>query len=1082
MSMLKEIKTSKSIKRILSIILVMLMVCSSFPLNVFAAGINLGDVENNVNIPISVSTHYGHELHTTTVNGETYPLFCIEYGKSSPNSSTLASQGVPSDANVLEAARWIFAGYYMEHGNDIDWLDMAYCQKKVWSVLGSNTSWSFSDSGYQEWCDNAQRNMNNLNVRPSFNGRNDIHIIAGNSITLTDTNGVLQEYPAFTQNSNGVKIIHDANSNSLTISVDKTCAVNSFVLTENVKKTITGDSNNCLLYNPASGGTQKLLYSAYYDPVGLDFAGTITPLGNIELTKQDVYGADVDGAEFGLYSDSACTNRITTATSSDGKIKFDYLVPNAYYVKEISAPEGYLLNDEVVKVTVTSNNTSTGSIENKEPTGKITLTKELDTEKTNGLYGDVKIEEAEYTLYAAEDITSKAGTHPFYHKDEVVGTGNIVANLDGNIGTITWDELPLGNYYVKETKNPTGTFLDETEYSVALNYINQNESIVVNDDTFSVDTIKSMKVKIFKAGSDGTAGQMPPVEGAEFTIKLYADYQNALSQGYTESEIWAKQNDNGDWVYYNNKGDMITVDSAKAEKANDIAPNYDVITTNSNGEAVSDYLPFGKYITKETYTPVDFESGNDITFSIVNDESEVAVEEQVKLLVVNNKPIEYPVKIVKKDADSDKTVTLSSATFKIRATEDIINATTGEVVYPEGEFISYKVGSSTYNEFMTNSDGYVVPAINNTYANSNDAKGTVTTPFKLPAGDYEVVEIKAPEGFLISTEAVPFTITSILDYDIDADGDTVVPVTIKNEQPKGEINIYKSFVEIPDVDTNLISQIDYTQIGFKLTAAEDIIDKADGSVVYKAGTDLGNYYLKSDGTQTIDNLWIGSYNLTEISTIQGAVLNDEVFNVKFEAKDDTTKVYTENLSISNSPTVIDISKTNITGSSEVVGAEISIIDSNGNVVDSWTSSEKVHRIIGLVVGQTYTLREDYAPDGYVVSNDVTFTVSNTAEFQKVTMVDKQVGLNKVDVDNNPVEGAVLVVTNTKTKQIVDKWTTTPETHFVSGLIEGQTYVVSEIETPGGVCFEESYNGSKKIFNHSYNRVCGARSTSYRFSR
>lgn len=1047
MSMLKEIKTSKSIKRILAIILVMLMVCSSFPLNAFAAGINLGDVENNVNIPISVSTHYGHELHTTTVNGETYPLFCIEYGKSSPNSSTLASQGVPSDANVLEAARWIFAGYYMEHGNDIDWLDMAYCQKKVWSVMGDNTSWSFSDSGYQEWCDNAQRNMNNLDIKPSFDAKNDFKLYAGDSITVTDSNGVLQDYPAFTQNSKGIKITHDANSNSLTISVDKTCNLTSFRLTEVVYKTITGDSNNCLLYNPASGGTQKLLYSAYYDPVTLTFSGTIIPLGNIELTKQDIYGADVDGAEFGLYSDSTCTNRIATATSSDGKIKFDYLVPNTYYVKEISAPEGYLLNDEVIKVTVTSNNTSTGSVENTEPTGKIVLTKELDTEKTNGFYGDVKIEEAEYTLYAAEDITSKAGTHLFYNKDDIVATGNITANSDGSVGTISWDELPLGNYYVKETKNPTGTFLDETEYPVSLNYINQNESIVVNDDTFSIDTIKSMKVKIFKAGSDGTAGQMPPVEGAEFTIKLYADYQNALSQGYTESEIWAKQNDNGDWVYYNNKGDMITVDSAKAEKANDIAPNYDVITTNLNGEAVSDYLPFGKYITKETYTPVDFESGNDITFSIVNDESEVAVEEQVKLLVVNNHPIEYPVKIVKKDADSDKTVTLSSATFKIKASENIYNTTTGEVIYPEGEFISYKVGSSIYNEFMTNSDGYVVPAINNTYANSNDAKGTVTTPFKLPAGNYEVVEIKAPEGFLISTEAVPFTITSILDYDIDADGDTVVPVTIKNEQPKGEIHIDKSFVEIPDVDTNLISQIDYTKIGFKLTVAEDIIDKADGSVVYKAGTDLGNYYLKSDGTLTIDNLWIGSYNLTEISTIQGAVLNDEVFNVKFEAKDDTTKVYTENLSISNSPTVIDISKTDITGSSEVVGAEISIIDSNGNVVDSWTSSEKVHRITGLVVGQTYTLREDYAPNGYVVSNDVTFTVSNTAEFQKVTMVDKQVGLNKVDVDNNPVEGAVLVVTNTKTKQIVDKWTTTSETHFVSGLIEGQTYVVSEIETP-----------------------------------
>lgn len=1049
MSKLKQFKQTKSIKRILSFILAMLIVCTCFPLSAFAADINLGDVDNNTNIPISVSVHYGHELHTTTVNGETYPLFCIEYGKSSPNSSTLASQGVPSDANVLEAARWIFAGYYMEHGNAIDWLDMAYCQKKVWSVMGSNTSWSFSDGGYNEWVANAEANMRNLNTYPSFNNRPIGTFLAGDSYTITDTNSVLQDYPEFTYEYNGVTVKHNNGSNSLTITIDKSCTLTSFQFPYNLyHKIITGDSNNCLLYNPASGGTQKLLYSAYYDPISLSFYGSITPLGNIELTKQDIWGADVNGAEFGLYSDSACKNRIATATSTDGVVKFEYLAPSTYYVKEISAPEGYLLNDDVITATVRSNETSNDTVKNEEPTGTITLTKELNTEKTNGLFGDVKIEEAEYTLYAAEDITSKAGTHTFYEADEVVATGNITANPDGTTGTITWDNLPLGSYYVKESKNPEGTFIDETQYPVSLEYVNQNESVVINDDTFSVDLIKSMKVKIFKAGSDGTAGQMPPVEGAEFTIKLYADYQNALSQGYTESEIWAHQSDNGSWIYYNNKGDMITVDGERAEQANELAPNYDVIKTNANGEAVSTYyLPYGKYITKETFTPVDFESGRDFSFSITQDESEVPVESQVKLLVVNNSPIEYPVKIVKKDADSDKTVTLSSATFKIKATEDIINTTTGDVVYPAGEYISYKVGSNTYSEFMTNSDGYVTPAINSTYASANDEKGTVTTPFKLPAGDYEIVEMKAPEGFLISTEAVPFTITSILDYDVDDDGDTVVTVTVKNEQPKGEINIEKSFVKVEDVDTNLVPDIDYTQIGFKLTAAEDIIDKADGSVVYKAGTDLGNYYLNSDGTLKIKDLWIGKYNLTEIATINGAVLNDDVYTATFEVKDDTTKVYTQNLAIDNTLTVTDISKTDITGSEEIVGAELTITDKDGNIIDSWTSTEKEHRITGLVVGQTYTLTENYAPDGYVVASDIQFTVQNTSDAQKVSMVDKQVGLNKVDIDNNPVEGALLVVTNTKTKQIVDQWTTTTETHFISGLIEGQTYVVSEIETP-----------------------------------
>ena len=424
--MVKLKSKNKMLKRILAFVLTALMLVTTIPMTAYAADINLGDVDNNTNIPISVSTHYGHKLHTTTVNGQTYPLFCIEYGKSSPNSSSLESQGVPSDSKILEAARWIFAGYYMEQGNSIDWLNMAYAQKKAWSVLGWETTWSFSTSGYNEWVANAEKNMRNLNTHPSFDGENVGEFLAGTTHTITDTNGVLKDYPAFSENNNGVSITHEANSNSITIEIDTNCTQTLYMLKGSYYKTITGDANNLLLYAPASGGTQRLLYSAYYDPIDLYFEASITPLGHIELTKQDIYGANVDGAEFGLYTDSNCSKRIATATSSNGLVKFNNLAPNTYYVKEISAPDGYLINDEVVTVTVTSGATSKNTIENTEPTGEIYLTKELGTDKTNGLYGDVLIEEAEYTLYAAEDITSKAGSKTFYTKDEVVSSNNII--------------------------------------------------------------------------------------------------------------------------------------------------------------------------------------------------------------------------------------------------------------------------------------------------------------------------------------------------------------------------------------------------------------------------------------------------------------------------------------------------------------------------------------------------------------------------------------------------------------------------------------------------------------------------------
>lgn len=1015
-------KTKKKniLKRMMSVILTVLMVLCSVPMTSFASGMNLGEQNNNAEIDISVSKHYGHELHTTTVNGQTYPLFCLEYGKKSPSVSILGSQGRPADATSLEAAEWIFAGYYMVHGNDIDWLDMAYAQKKTWEITGSNTNWTFSDAGYRAWCEQAERNMIRLDTRPSFDATNVGKFLAGTSKTIIDTNGVLCDYPEFTYSAtNDVTITHRAYSNKLTITVDKTCTETRFRLPDGIyPKSITGHNNDCLIYNAKTGGTQKLLYSAYYDPVSFAFNGDIVPLGKAEITKKDHWGASVNGAKFGLYTNAGCTTKVAEATSNGGKVVFEYLEPKEYFVKELSAPEGYLLDEKIVKVNVESNKTSTETIINDEPTGNITLTKELDTEKTNGKYGDVKIWEATYTLMAKTDIKSKAGTHTFYKAGEVISTKHIT-NKDGFTGTVTWEGLPLGNYTVYEEASPYGTFKDTNRYDVTLSYKDQTTPIIINNTTKSIDVLKSMKVNIYKTGTNGDAVVLDGVEGAEFTIKLKADYENALAQGYTYNEIWATKNDNGKWEV---NGKVVNVSDARVEQALKIAPNYDVITTDAEGNAVSTYLPFSWYICKETKTPKDFESCKDFSFEIKNDESEMSVEKQVKFIVPNNKPFEAPVKMIKVDADSGKLVTLTSTNFKIRATENIYDTSTGSVKYAKGEFVKVKVGNSWYDEFMTNSDGYVVPTIDNTYASTNDEKGTVTTPFKLPAGNYEICEIKTAKGFLVPDGNKPFVITNVLGNDTDADGDVIVPVRIKNEQPKANLIIKKDIELREGMNLSLIN-VDYTKVAFELTAAENIIDMADGSIVYEKGSTIDTYHLDKNGKLEINDLWIGDYTFKEVSTIDGAVLDDTVYSVKFEAIDNITKVYTETFDIVNYTTELDISKTDVTGEQEIEGAELTIVDKDNNIIDNWISTTESHKIEGLNVDETYTLIEKIASNGFVTANSIDFTVTNTAEVQKVIMKDKAVGIAKTDINGNFVKGAELQITNNKTKQIVDKWTT-----------------------------------------------------------
>ena len=121
------------------------------------------------------------------------------------------------------------------------------------------------------------------------------------------------------------------------------------------------------------------------------------------------------------------------------------------------------------------------------------------------------------------------------------------------------------------------------------------------------------------------------------------------------------------------------------------------------------------------------------------------------------------------------------------------------------------------------------------------------------------------------------------------------------------------------------------------------------------------------------------YTLTETKPADGYVTAESItFTVedsskaqKIEMKDDVTKV--------------QISKTDISGK-ELPGAKLTILDKDGKVVESWTSEEKAHYIEMLPIGE-YTLREETAPDGYLVAEDVKFTVKDTGEIQKVVMKD-----------------------------------------------------------------------------------------------
>ena len=1087
--------------------------------------------------------------------GERRTVFCAEHGIDFKTGASY--NGVyytPTNSNIRKACKVAYLGWYKNNGgytvdggilaSDMKWVkwDYVFTQQYIWEILGqSNATFIKADEqqGYIDFKNRINNEIADIEKRPSFNGTT-ITIQAGESKTITDSNGVLAEYGTIDKTKDGVRFVHQNGSNSMTISVDENTNLENYRVSDStfrewgMIKNGTEDNDTMVFFEFASGVQNQLYCMSYNDPVTLNLSlnielfgklelsklntngdlvngavfrvrgandynkdvtvtngkitidklkkGTYTineisvpygylidtksydvevkvnqtatkavvneePIGEIKAYKTDNYDNKLKDAEISLYAREDIKNVagtitwykkgdfITKATTNDeGMVQFSNLHLGKYYVKETNAPEGYLLNNKEFDAELKYKDANTKviyidvqGIKDEEPTGTITIIKK-DSETGSIPQGDATFNGAVYKVYASEDIYNKAKTKKFYSNGDLVATRTI--NEKGETEDIT--NLPLGKYVVKEETASIGYMLDKNIYNVELKYKDQYTKVITDTKT-SLENVKKMRVHIFKSGIKENSGETPGLEGAEFTIKLNSAVEKAYEKGYTYAEVWNGIDENGN---------QVKVDSKRVAEAQIIAPSYETIKTDKDGNAYTQKnLPYGKYIVKETKTPKDYETAVDFTFSITDDESEIKeIAKKTKHIAVNNEQLETYIKLIKKDLKTEKLVTLNSTTFEIKATKDIYDRATKKILFKKGETISQKIGNTTYTSFTTNADNIVVP--DNSFNSKNDDKATITTPLKLPVGSYEITEIKVPTGFLQLEKPVTFEIKNVKDYDTDKDGDFIKEVVIKNEQPTGTIKLDKVIALRENADTSLIDTSDLSGIEFKLSAKENIIDMSDGSVIYKKGQEIKKYNLTKDGKLTITNLPMGTYEIEETKTLDGLVLNTTKYEVKFEQKDLTTKVYETKLDISNDTTLVEFSKTDITGDKELIGAKLTVLDSENNIVDTWTSTEKTHKIEGLTIGKEYMLKEEIAPDDYVVAANIKFTIKETNEIQKVNMIDKIVEMSKVDIAGEEIKGATIQVLD-KDNKVIDEWVSGKEPHKIKNLVEGETYTLHE---------------------------------------
>ena len=363
--------------------------------------------------------------------------------------------------------------------------------------------------------------------------------------------------------------------------------------------------------------------------------------------------------------------------------------------------------------------------------------------------------------------------------------------------------------------------------------------------------------------------------------------------------------------------------------------------------------PYG-YTLNENYYEIAVDS--DTAYQIDPVSGDVVIE-----VVYENHPVKGNLKIVKQGEVLDgfskdfvyEVENLEGAVFDVYAAEDIYTA-----------------------DFQKDAEGNRILE----YA-SGELVGTVTTDENgeaflsdLPLGSYKIVEVTAPEGFVLNGEAQTVTFTY-------KDQNTPVieqEAVFRNERQKVEVSVVKKDAE---------TQATVEGAVFGLYAKEDIL--AHGEVIVKADTLIGKALSDENGKAVfVNDLPFGRYYIKEEAAPDGYVSSDKVVEVTAEYQGQEIPVVELSSEYENEPTKISVKKTDLTTGVELEGAKLTVLDKDGNVVDSWTSVKgEEHLIERLTVGETYTLREELAPYGYLKAEEVTFTVEDTAQIQKVEMKD-----------------------------------------------------------------------------------------------
>lgn len=683
--------------------------------------------------------------------------------------------------------------------------------------------------------------------------------------TLADTNGVLSDY-VFSANASGIRF--SVSGNTLTITADNapsdTVTITAEKRNSQRRGVITWTDG---VYGPNGKLQDTVTYAQTVNDPVKGYLNIKVSYGSAKIVKTSEDGK-VEGISFTITGNGA--NR-TVTTGAGGVIQIDNLAPGVYTVTEQSYDK--YEPQEVRRVTVVSGQVATVNFNNTLKRGTLIVTKTSEDGLNEGvkfhLYG-TSLSGLAVDEYAVTDSTGKA-----VFSDVLIGTGYTLEEVDTAIryvvpekqtAAVEWNTVTnksftniLKKWNVTVTKSDAETGLPQGDATLAgaVYGIYKGDQLV---DTYTTDANGQFTTKYYVCGDDWTIREMTPSEGylLDNTVypigaaaKNYTVEYNTTASDVTEQIIKGriaiiKHTDDGETQLETPEvgAEFAIFLKAAGSYDNAKASERDYLTCDENGYAATKDLPYGIYTVHQT-------KGWDGRELLSDFDVYISKDGQTYRYLANNRNFESYIKIVKVDAETGKVIPLAGAGFRLyRPDGSLITQT---FTYPE---------VTTIDTFYTNSDGYLI------------------TPEKLEYGTgYSLVEVSAPYGYTLNSEPVYFDVTA--DNATEENAVTVVEVMKPNTAQKGVIRISKSgeaFSSVTEADS--IYQPVFAVKGlagavYEITAAEDIITP-DGTLRYAAGEVVDTVTTDETGLAESKPLYLGKYEVREITAPTSYVLNTEV--------------------------------------------------------------------------------------------------------------------------------------------------------------------------------------------------------------